>query len=741
MLNTESTVEAKDEDGKHRLVIYSSFAAALTVEMGSAKERDAWMNAINGVIAMCSGMLRGYIIKQGGLLSGGHKRLFFVLHKTGITCHHSHEKTADIMSTMYLHAGTSLVSKDREFVLQLVDKNQKDLTWNLQFDVSGDEYNLWKEKISGIVQTFMDVSDKGRRNSTFINKTKATAVFSGDLWLQEINGVKVEVGEDPCQAVLTMNEDDEDENTGALLVLMEPDVRVLGAHIFKQDVNITSACGVCETNKDDTFVIVTPQKIVKLQARGKQEKEQWIFIIREVIYDLRPDVSDPMLLAAEEMLNNPVFIDLKFEHKAPLGLSLERTGEWPVVESLDSSKMGSNLVVGDLLHATRCRNSNNEWEDVLLTDYDATMNKLVTWQPPLSLRFRQLPQKSGYLMKRSLAEASKWRTRYFSLSGGRLNYRRSEVDDNTIKGEIVLFGASVCLAAAADADGKLFCVRIQAGERGILIQAETEEERIEWAAALHHSAWILNGSSQIMYAQRKAEEEERERLMETEAEDARVLREAEEASRAEAEAAAQAEAEHMRAQAEEEAAAVAEAAAIAEAEAEEAAILKAQAQAAAEAAAEAAVPPPPPTAEEEEEYLDGLTIFELQEEATATRADLIEMFGSYSKIIKRQAGAIHAPGVAASSRESTKNGWGDDPRLMNPMGFVALYRLASAGRSKDLFREMKLFNSFDFKDRGHLDEQDFCDGWENLQVSNDPQVLRQLRELKKLTHKRAVTTL
>jgi hypothetical protein len=372
-----------------------------------------------------------------------------------------------------------------------------------------------------------------------------------------------------------------------------------------------------------------------------------------------------------------------------------------------------------------------------LTDYDTTMNKLVTWQPPLSLRFRQLPQKSGFMVKRSLAEASKWRTRYFSLSGGRLNYRRSEVDDNTIKGEIVLFGASVCLAAAADADGRLFCVRIQAGERGILIQAETEEECIEWAAALHYSAWILNGSSQIMYAQRKAVEEERERLMEAEADDARVLREAEEASRAEAEAAAQAEAEQMRAQAEEEAAAVAEAAAIAEAEAEEAAIIKAQAQ----AAAKASVPPPPPTAEEEEEYLDGLTIFELQEEATATKADLIEMFGSYSKIIKRQTGAKHAPGVAASSRESTKNGWGDDPRLMNPMGFVALYRLASAGRSKDLFREMKLFNSFDFKDRGHLDEQDFCDGWENLQVSNDPQVLRQLRELKKLTHKRALTTL
>ncbi len=121
------------------------------------------------------------------------------------------------------------------------------------------------------------------------------------------------------------------------------------------------------------------------------------------------------------------------------------------------------------------------------------------------------------------------------------------------------------------------------------------------------------------------------------------------------------------------------------------------------------------------------------------------MFGAYSKIIRRQQGAQHAPGVALTSRAVSMRGdgvskLGADPRLMNPMGFVALYRLASNGTSGDLFREMKLFNSFDLKDRGHLDMEDFVEGWQHLQIGEDPSVLRQLRELKKLTQRKKQIT-
>ena len=739
MLNTESTTEAVDIDGKFRLVVSSSFSAGLTLEASTREERDQWVDAINGVVAKVSGLLRGYIIKQGGLLAGGHKRLFFVLHRQGITCHSSHERTADILDTMHLHAGIAMECKDDEFVLQFTDVERKGLTWSLQFDVSGEEYMLWKDKTAAILQLSLEKNKKSRRGSTFVATTKSSGVFTGHLWVIESGGKKQEVNVDPYFTILTM--DEATEETDALLVFMQNDSRVDGGHVFKTEIKISSACGVCEANRDDTFVIVSPDSVVKLQAKNKQEKEQWIFVIREVIYDLHVDVSDPMLVGSDELFNNPVYVDLNFESKAPLGIGLERIGEWPVVEKIDANKMGSEVVQGDILYAV-------DGSEVLLEEYDTTISKLLTWQPPLQLRFLHLPEKAGYLSKRSLHEASKWRTRYFHLTGGRLNYRRLETEDNHVKGEIVLYGASVSLIDPADADGKLFCVRIQAGERGIVIQAETEDERVDWAIALHYSAWMLNGSSQIAYTRRKEVDESRAKQLEAEEESQRVMREAQEAAAVVAAAAAMEEARRIQEETEAQAQAQAEAAAIAAVEEEAAAICAAheelmrakdeEAEAAklALAGAGSAPPPPPPprTVEDEEEYLDGLTIFELQEEATATIDDLQQMFSSYSKIIKRQQGAKNAPGVAQSSRSSYKGaGLGSDPRLMNPMGFVALYRLASSGKSKDLFKEMKLFNSFDLKDRGHLDEQDFVDGWKYLEQTDDPRVLRQLRELKKLT--------
>ena len=101
--------------------------------------------------------------------------------------------------------------------------------------------------------------------------------------------------------------------------------------------------------------------------------------------------------------------------------------------------------------------------------------------------------------------------------------------------------------------------------------------------------------------------------------------------------------------------------------------------------------------------------------------DLREIFEAYSKIVHRQSDDLKR------SRDSSSL----DPRLMNPMGFATLYRLACREEG-NLYHEMSLFHRFDIHNRGTLTCESFIEGWHRMEEENDAASNLILRDLYKL---------
>ena len=97
--------------------------------------------------------------------------------------------------------------------------------------------------------------------------------------------------------------------------------------IFK----MSPSCSVFETNlSENAFEVVTPQKILHLKTTSKEETSNWISIIRETISKSTIDKDDPLLRASLAKSRNDVFYDVEFIENKPLGVVLERSGEWVI---------------------------------------------------------------------------------------------------------------------------------------------------------------------------------------------------------------------------------------------------------------------------------------------------------------------------------------------------------------------------------------------------------------------------
>jgi hypothetical protein len=74
-----------------------------------------------------------------------------------------------------------------------------------------------------------------------------------------------------------------------------------------------------------------------------------------------------------------IFYDVVFETKKPLGLVLERSGDWALVKLANQDT--THVSIGSALTSV---NGN----DVILSPYQDTIKRLTAWQPPLKLGFR-----------------------------------------------------------------------------------------------------------------------------------------------------------------------------------------------------------------------------------------------------------------------------------------------------------------------------------------------------------------
>ena len=407
----------------------------------------------------------------------------------------------------------------------------------LRFEKNTNEFGIWKAAISNILNDFAAVEkatvtriQKAYENATKRGKLRMRPPKGGDVWNE-------------FYFVLTMTE----------LLVMEKNS---DGHMEVMDMyEIHPNCSVFETNLAlYAFELVTSKKVLHVMSDSRESTSAWIRAIRASITNSQPEADDPLLAVALTKIDEDVFYDVSFLEDKPLGVVLERSGEWAIVKLSNQKETG--VYIGSALTSIN-------GESCVLKSYAQTIELLRNWRPPLHLGFRRASQKSGYLVKLSRQRRGNnqknWQRRFFCLNGGRLSYKELETSTD-VKGDVPLMGSAVSLISSA-VTGKFFCFRVVSGVTSLVMQAETMDEMMDWAATLYNAIAIANGGSHILSVERKRAEEEEARqraalaALAARKREEEAARRAEEASRAEEEArkkAAEEEARRRAALAEEE---------------------------------------------------------------------------------------------------------------------------------------------------------------------------------------------
>lgn len=354
----------------------------------------------------------------------------------------------------------------------------------MRFEQNTNEYNIWKVAIANILKKYAAVEqatvkriENAYENATKRGKLRMRPAKGGDIW-------------DEYFFVLTMTE----------LVVM--DKKSDGQMEVVDMYEIHPNCSVFETNLGlYAFELVTPKKVLHVMSDSRESTSAWIHAIRASISNSQPELNDPLLTAALAKLDEDIFYDVSFLEDKPLGVVLERSGEWAIVKLSNSRDTG--VSVGSALTTIN-------GESCVLKTYAQTIEKLKNWRPPLHLGFRRAPRKTGYLVKLSRQRRGNtqknWQRRYFSLGDGRLMYKETETSTE-VKGDVPLMGSAVSLVPSSET-GKFFCFRLVSGVTSLTMQGETMDEMMDWASTLFHAIAIANGGSHILGIERKRVEAE-----------------------------------------------------------------------------------------------------------------------------------------------------------------------------------------------------------------------------------------
>lgn len=394
----------------------------------------------------------------------------------------------------------------------------------LRFEQNVKEYEVWKSAISKILKKFAAVEkatvkriENAYENATKRGKLRMRPAKGGDIW-------------DEFYFVLTMTE----------ILVMEKNA---DGHMEVVDMfEIHPNCSVFETNLGlYAFELVTPKKVLHVMSDSRESTSAWIHAIRASISNSQPEENDPLIQAALSKIDEDIFYDVSFLEDKPLGVVLERSGEWAIVKL--SNFRDTGVSVGSALTSIN-------GESCVLKSYAQTIERLKNWRPPLHLGFRRAPKKTGYLVKLSRQRRGNsqknWQRRYFSLGEGRLVYKELETSTE-VKGDVPLMGSAVSLVPSSET-GKFFCFRLVSGVTSLVMQGETMDEMMDWASTLYHAIAIANGGSHILTLERKRAEAEaaRQRAREEAIAARRRVEEEERRLREEAEAKARAEEEARR---------------------------------------------------------------------------------------------------------------------------------------------------------------------------------------------------
>lgn len=267
---------------------------------------------------------------------------------------------------------------------------------------------------------------------------------------------------------------------------------------IEEIINIYGTCTCSITNfKPFSFQISTSKKILHFNCSSDNERQEYVNNIKKIIAKNIIDLEQNLFRAALEKVSHDEFYSVTFEELKPLGIALEKCGEWASVKSSNYKENGIHK--GSILTGIN-------GDSVILEKYTSIMPRLKDWAPPFTLSFRRAPEKRGYLMRKGL---NKWAPKYFILSEGKLKIKDNETEESKILAVIDL-GGSVVLFLTSLEVGKHFCFKILTGVSEIILQASDLKDMLDWTSTLHHAISLVNGGLHVIHHEQcriKAEEE------------------------------------------------------------------------------------------------------------------------------------------------------------------------------------------------------------------------------------------
>jgi len=477
LLTEDATVEDfSDESYPFGFTVSTQFVK-MKMAAKDAADRADWTTKIRLAISDLVNGMRGYLYKSGRFLEAKQVRKFFMLHNDCITYHQDLHRTATIQG-MRKFSGRTTVEKEGDCVLIIRTNLLDGKYWKLRAD-SEEERDNWAKAVEAAVKKlgYLEVDFQ----NTAVEDLTKTCLRSGFLNTRPKNG----------------GQDWEDK----FFVLMESQLYQFDSQDAvnpSQVLVLSPNCSVFETKLQEfSFELVTNSRVLHVQGENPDVTASWIKILRHAIANSK-QLEDPLLLAAKKQ--KAIFYDVVFETKKPLGLVLERSGDWALVKLANQDT--THVSIGSALTSVN-------GSDVILSPYQDTIRRLTAWQPPLRLGFRLAPEKRGWLTKQGRGRKSKrknWKPRYFVLAEGRLSYFSDDGPDAVLKGVIHLMGSAVSLVPRSET-GQYFCLRVVSGITGIIMQGLTVDDMMEWAAAIYHAISVANGGGFLLDVEREMQRE------------------------------------------------------------------------------------------------------------------------------------------------------------------------------------------------------------------------------------------
>ncbi len=481
--NAISTKKGKENNKKFFGFRFTSPFESILFLSATERERALWVKSIQYAIDHAHLSLRGYMLKKTSAMNmlESTSRKFWVLHKNHLTYHKDHENTKIDEFSYEITDDVEIEPDDHKWKLKLNDgKGNRIVT--IQFEErTKDQYPLWRDAL-------LDIRHRHEREEEVYQQhvkqvmeeavvaSKSVAVLGRDGHYHE-SAVAVSQNE------VIVQEKAEDGTTHATFFALSPSSTI--TLVSEED-----------GGNPLTFQITTASETIQLTASSEEEVHQWQEAIAKVNpHPIIADADAILTRAAIAMMNDNVYETTIVEKKA-LGIVFQPIEDWAIVkhyQGYDSSITG--VTPGSVLVAVNGQgctlNRFNETTSALSEGFQAA--------EPLVLTFRRAPSKEGYLNKKSASKKngqSKWTNRRFVLDAGKLSiFPIAGEGDQPI--HVPLKGASVHLVKFSEYL-KPNAFRVNVGPVSIVLQTETMEECLEWAATLKCAAAIASGGGFIL---------------------------------------------------------------------------------------------------------------------------------------------------------------------------------------------------------------------------------------------------